>query len=368
MKLTKSTLTTFVSLFLVANSITLSSFAANKDSLMWMDKAREMHKRFLSVDTHTDTPFWFGKEGFSMRNREKNQMNVPKMNEGCLDGVFLAAFIRQQERDSVSSVKAVSKAENIIKNIYHQADINKDICGVALTSEDFLNLKKEGKKAFFIGIENGYAIGKDIKNIARFKKMGVNYITLCHSYDNDICDSSSKTKNEWGGLSPFGKEVVKEMNRQGVMIDMSHASDASFFDVLRLTKQPVICSHSSARAICKHNRNLSDDQLRALAKNGGVVQLCLLGAYINRDEKNACLDDAVRHIDHMVKVAGIDHVGIGSDFDGGGGLADCKGANDFIRITVKLLQKGYSEDDIAKIWGGNLLRVLDQVQAGASVK
>lgn len=340
----------------------------------WMEKARvfhqakEMHKRFASVDTHTDTPFWFKRPGFNIADREKNRVNLPKMEEGKLDGVFLAAFIGQGKRDDASLQQAVEKVNGLIEGIHQQAEKNKDLCGIAITADDLYRLKREGKKAFFIGIENGYGIGKDLSNIARFKKMGVNYITLCHSYDNDICDSSSKTKNEWNGLSPFGREVVAEMNRQGVMIDLSHASEKSFWDVIELSKAPIICSHSSAMAVCKHDRNLTDEQLKALAKNGGVAQVCLLDRYINSDYKNACLMDAIEHIDHMVKVAGIDHVGIGSDFDGGGGIIGCEADNDFIQITVKLIERGYSEEDIAKIWGGNLLRVMTEVQAAATAK
>lgn len=331
-------------------------------------QAKEMHKNFLSVDTHTDTPFWFKRAGFSIADRERNRVNIPKMDEGRLDGVFLAAFIGQGKRDDASLQEAVRKVTGLIEGIRQQAEVHKDLCGIAITSEEFARLKKEGKKAFFIGIENGYGIGKDLSNIAKFRAMGVNYITLCHSYDNDICDSSTHSKKEWNGLSPYGEEVVKEMNRQGIMIDMSHASEKSFRDVIKLSKVPIICSHSSAMAVCKSDRNLTDDQLRALAQNGGVAQVCLLDRYIRGDYKNASLTDAIEHIDHMVKVAGIDHVGIGSDFDGGGGIIGCQGDNDFIQITVKLIEKGYSEEDIAKIWGGNLMRVLDKAQASAAVK
>lgn len=328
--------------------------------------AKEMHARFLSVDTHTDTPFWFKRPGFSIADRERNRVNLPKMEEGRLDGVFLAAFIWQEKRDAASLQKAVDKTVSLIEGIYKEAEKNKDLCGIAVTPEDFVRLKREGKKAFFIGIENGYGIGKDLANIARFKKMGVNYITLCHSYDNDICDSSTHTKKEWDGLSPFGEEVVREMNRQGIMVDLSHAGENTFWDVLKLTDIPVICSHSSARALCDHDRNLTDEQLRALAKNGGVVQVCLLDAYIHPVKEKASVTDAVAHIDHIVKVAGIDHVGIGTDFDGGGGLIGCQGDNDLIQLTVKLIEKGYSEEDLAKLWGGNLMRVLNEVQVAAS--
>lgn len=192
--------------------------------------------------------------------------------------------------------------------------------------------------------------------------MGVNYITLCHSYDNDICHSSTHTEDATQGLTQFGREVVKEMNRLGIMIDISHASEGTFWDVIKYSAQPIIASHSSSKALCDHDRNLTDEQLRALAKNGGVAQLCLLDAYINKKPKAASICDAVKHLDHMIKVAGIDHVGIGTDFDGGGGLQGCNGDNDLINLTIKMIEKGYTEEDLRKIWGGNLLRVMKQVQ------
>lgn len=203
---------------------------------------------------------------------------------------------------------------------------------------------------------------KDLKNIKKYKQMGVNYITLCHSYDNDICHSSTHTEDATQGLTQFGREVVKEMNRLGIMIDISHASEGTFWDVIKYSTQPIIASHSSSKALCDHDRNLTDEQLRALAKNGGVAQLCLLDAYINKKTKAASICDAVEHLDHMIKVAGIDHVGIGTDFDGGGGLQGCKGDNDLINLTIKMIEKGYTEEDLRKIWGGNLLRVMKQVQ------
>ncbi|MDR1556679.1 MAG: gamma-glutamyl-gamma-aminobutyrate hydrolase family protein [Tannerellaceae bacterium] len=324
--------------------------------------AKEIHERILSVDTHTDTPLWFRMPGFNIAERERSRMNLPKMEEGKLDAVFLAAFIGQGKRDEASLQKATDRVSELIESIHRQVEQNADLCGLATTPADLVRLKKEGKKTIFIGIENGYAIGKDISRLAGFKKMGVTYMTLCHSYDNDICDTSTHTKKEWDGLSPFGEEVVREMNRLGLMIDLSHAGETTFRDVMERTTSPVICSHSSARALCDHDRNLTDDQLRTLAKNGGVVQVCLLDDYIHSDSRKASVVHAVEHIDHIVKVAGIDHVGIGSDFDGGGGLIGCEGHNDLIQITVKLLEKGYTEEDIAKIWGGNFLRVMQAVQ------
>ena len=218
------------------------------------------------------------------------------------------------------------------------------------------------KKAVFIGIENGYALGKNLQNISMFKEMGVSYITLCHNGDNDICDSA-RGKGEWGGLSPFGREVVREMNRTGVMIDVSHAAESTFYDVLQTSETPIIASHSSARALCDHPRNLTDDQLKALAAQGGVAQICLYKGFINPEAEKASLSDAVRHIQHIVEIAGIDHVGIGSDFDGDGELRGCAATNELINITVRLLEAGYTEADLRKLWGGNLLRVMTEAQA-----
>lgn len=325
------------------------------------NRAKDLHKRIFSVDTHCDTPLEFKKQGFDIGKREVNQVNIPKMEEGMLDAMFFAAYTAQGLRDKVSSQNTVNKIEGLIKGIHQQVEMNKDVCGIAVTRDDLKLLKKEGKKAIFIGIENGYGIGKDISNIGRFKDMGVNYITLCHTKPNDICDSSSD-KPEWNGLSPYGKEVIKEMNRLGLLIDVSHASEKTFWDVIELSSQPIIASHSSVQALCYHDRNLTDEQIKAIAENGGVVQICLVDLFINKNRKIASVTDAMDHIDYAVKIAGIDHVGIASDFDGGGGLIGCQGSNDMINLTVKLIERGYSDEDIAKIWGGNFLRVMDAVQ------
>lgn len=337
----------------------LFKFLVNKADTFKM--AKDIHTRILSVDTHTDTPLWFTRGNFSVGMRKSNQVSIQKMEEGKLDAQFLAAFLAQKELDEASSQKAVEKCHKMIEGIYADVAKYKDECGIALTEEDARRLKAEGKKAFFIGIENGYAIGKDIKNVKKYKDMGVLYMTLSHSYDNDICNSSSNTADASKGLTAFGRKVVKEMNKVGMMIDVSHVSEGTFWDVIKLSKDPIFASHSSVRALCDHDRNLTDEQLRALAKNGGVIQICIYGGYLNKDAKTASVDDVVRHIDHAVKVAGIDHVGIGSDFDGGGGVLGCAGDNDMINITVKLIEKGYSEEDLRKIWGGNFFRVMNQV-------
>ena len=337
----------------------LFKFLVNKADTFKM--AKDIHTRILSVDTHTDTPLWFTRGNFSVGMRKSNQVSIQKMEEGKLDAQFLAAFLAQKELDEASSQKAVEKCHKMIEGIYADVAKYKDECGIALTEEDARRLKAEDKKAFFIGIENGYAIGKDIKNVKKYKDMGVQYMTLSHSYDNDICNSSSNTADASKGLTAFGRKVVKEMNKVGMMIDVSHVSEGTFWDVIKLSKDPIFASHSSVRALCDHDRNLTDEQLRALAKNGGVIQICIYGGYLNKDAKTASVDDVVRHIDHAVKVAGIDHVGIGSDFDGGGGVLGCAGDNDMINITVKLIEKGYSEEDLRKIWGGNFFRVMNQV-------
>ena len=348
-------------------------FTANGDQLMGKlfkhliskaetyQKAKDIHARILSVDTHTDTPLWFTRGDFSVGKRKSNQVSIQKMEEGKLDAQFLGIFLAQKERDEASSQAAVEKCIKMIENTYADVAKYQDGCGIALTEEDAFRLKAEGKKAFFLGIENGYAIGKDIKNVKKFKDMGIQYMTLSHSYDNDICNSSSNTEDASKGLTAFGRKVVKEMNKVGMMIDVSHVSEGTFWDVIKLSKDPVFASHSSVRALCDHDRNLTDEQLRALAKNGGVIHICIYDGYLNNDAKAASVDDVVKHIDHAVKVAGIDHVGIGSDFDGGGGVPGCTGDNDMINITVKLIEKGYSEEDIRKIWGGNFFRVMNQV-------
>lgn len=325
-------------------------------------QAKDIHSRIFSVDTHCDTPMAFSRGG-SVGLRNRQQVSIPKMTEGFLDAQFLAAFLSQKELDDASMKAAVAKCQGIIDDIYTDVAKYPEYCGIAVTEEDAIRLKAEGKKAFFIGIENGYGIGNDLSNIKKYYDQGVNYMTLCHSYDNAICNSSTNTADENKGLTEFGKKVVKEMNRVGMVIDLSHASMGSFWDVMKYSKMPVVCTHSGAKDVFFHNRNLNDEQLRALAKNGGVIQICIFASYMSPDRTKTSIDDVIAHIDHCVKVAGIDHVGIGSDFDGGGGVLGCKASNDMIRITVKLLEKGYTEEMLRKIWGANFFRVMNTCRA-----
>ena len=323
-------------------------------------KASYLHEEMLSIDSHCDTPMQFT-PNFNLGLKQKDAaVDLVKMQEGKLDAVCMAAYLPQGKRDEESLLSATEYARQLLKSIYNQVEKNRDQVGIASNKASTLQLKKEGKKAILPCIENGYALGKDIENIKRFKEMGVVYITLCHNGDNEICDSA-KGNSEHNGLSPFGHKVVREMNRQGIMIDLAHASEKTFWDVLSLSESPVFTSHSSVKALCNHPRNLSDEQIKALAAQNGVIQLCLYDFFLSQ-QGGSDIHTVIRHIDHIVNLVGIDYVGIGSDFDGGGGIPGCQNASQLINITIELLRKGYSSEDIKKLWGENFFRVLEAVQ------
>ena len=327
--------------------------------------AKSIHRTILSIDSHCDTPQFFD-EDFDIGRQGPSKVNLPLMEMGHIDAAFLVAYQAQGERDDQSLQEASDFAFRRFRQIREQVALQEQRVGVATNTDDLIRLKKEGKKAFFIAVENGYAMGKDLRNLERFKEEGVTYITLCHNGSNDLCDSAVG-EPEWNGLSPLGKEAVKEMNRLGIMVDVSHASEATFYDVMKESSVPVIASHSSVRALCDHPRNLTDDQIRAIAAKGGVVQICLYNEFINPEPAKASIDDALEHIRYVADLVGVDYVGIGSDFDGGGELLGCRSSNELIQITVKLLGLGYTEPEIEKIWGGNLLRVMNAVQQAAGV-
>ncbi len=365
-------------------------------------KAERIHDNILSVDTHCDTPMRLLRGSFDLGARnDRSCVDFPKMKEGRLDAEFFAIFIGQGPRTPEDYEREHGRTLEVFDSIKASVARNQDIAGIALNPDDALRLKNEGKVAVFIGIENGYPIGTDITRIGQYYDLGARYITLCHSSNNDICDSSSdKGGPEHNGLSAFGEEVVREMNRVGMMVDVSHISDESFYDVLAVTKAPVIASHSSCRALCENPRNLNDDMLQALKKNGGVIQICILSDYLRQPVPNpeydakvrelreswrsmgeltmeqqekrweefsklkaqyvklATIEDAVNHIQHVIDVIGIDHVGIGTDFDGGGSIEGCTDASMMKNITKEMIRRGYSRDDIARIWGGNIMRVM----------
>ena len=374
-------------------------------------KAREIHDRVLTIDSHTDTPLRFTNQDYDIAEwhdarKGGGKIDIPRMEKGGLDAAFFAVFLGQNERNENGNQDAYDKAVMIFDSVYVALDRITDKAEIALTADDAYRLEKEGKRAIYLGIENGYPLGKEIEKIDYFYKRGARYITLVHTRNNDIADSSTDRKGEeHGGLSKFGEAVVKRMNRLGIMIDVSHASDSAFYDVLRLSKTPIIASHSCARAVCDNPRNLDDEMLRALAENGGVIQMCILSDYVKEIKQSqerldaekafrerhtdwsnytpeqrkkgiqewyqldvdypptlATVSDVVDHIDHIVKVAGIDHVGIGTDFDGGGGVEDCFDVSELPNITIELVKRGYTEDEIRKIWGGNFMRVFREVE------
>ncbi len=329
-------------------------------------EARRLHERILTLDSHCDTPMLFD-QGIRFHTRDpKILVDLHKMSEGHLDATIMVAYLKQQERTDEALLATTAKTDRILNKIEEMVAANCSYIDLARTPDDLQRLKRSGRKAVMLGIENGYAIGKDLTNVERFRRRGVVYMTLCHNGDNDLCDSA-KGNNEHGGLSDFGREVVKEMNRVGMMVDLSHASERSFYDALECSATPIVCSHSSCRALCDHPRNLTDEQMKALAHRGGVMQVTFYSGFL-RSDRPATVMDAIEHINHAVNVMGIDHVGIGTDFDGDGGIAGCASASELINLTRRLMGERYTEEEIAKLWGGNFLRVMRQVQQAGSVK
>lgn len=322
--------------------------------------ARSVHRRVLTLDSHCDTPMLFDEGAhFQVRTAGEPLVSLHKMREGYLDASFMVAYLKQMERDADSLKAATAKADRILDLIEERIGECSGYALIARTPDDLYRLKSLGEKAVVLGIENGYAIGSDISNVERFRNRGVAYMTLCHNGDNDICDSA-KGQNEHNGLSEFGRQVVLEMNRVGMMVDLSHAGEKSFYDAVEVSQAPIICSHSSARALCNHPRNLTDDQMKALAGVGGVAQVCMYDGFI-KEEPGANIHDAVRHIMHMIDVMGIDHVGIGTDMDGGGGLIGLEDASTLVNLTRLLMAQGLSFRDLEKIWGGNFIRVWREI-------
>ena len=330
------------------------------DEAVLYRRAREIHANIVTVDSHCDTPMLFD-GGYKLEERSANALvDLHKMYEGGLDVATMAAYLKQEARDEDSLRRATEKAWNLLNGIRTRVENNASYATLCSSPEEILPLKRSGKKIIMPAIENGYAIGTDLDNIKKFRDAGVVYMTLCHNGDNDICDSA-RGANEHGGLSLFGRKVVAEMNRVGMMIDLSHASEKSFYDVLEASTVPVVCSHSSCKALCDHPRNLTDAQLSAIASKGGVVQVTMYKGFLVKDG-DATLDDFMRHLEHAIKVAGVEHVGIGTDFDGDGTVVGCRDASQLIHVTRELLRRGYDNATIAAIWGENWLRVMSEVQ------
>lgn len=398
-------------------AIFLLSFCAGKEGRVSEEslekKAWEIHKKILTVDTHSDTAMMLLRGNWDPAERHdpalpgSGKIDLPRMKEGGLDAEFFAAFVNQGPKTDSGYAQAKERAEALIQAVKNMVQDNSNLIGLATSPEDAYRLKEQGKLIAFLGIENGYAIGRDLSLIKHFYNQGVRYITLCHTSDNDICDSSTdRSDPEDRGLSEFGQQVVEECNRVGMIVDISHASDRSFYQVLEASQAPIIASHSCARAVCDNPRNLSDEMIKALAAKGGVIQICFLSSYVKTPMPNperdqalkelrskygnwrriqdeelrrkvmeemqeinqkypvelATVQDLVDHIDHVVELVGVDYVGIGTDFDGGGGVQGCNDVSEMINVTVELLRRGYSETDIEKIWGKNFFRVFNQVE------
>ena len=395
------------------------------------ERAKKIHDKVITIDTHNDIKVVNFTAEKNYTQRLDNQVNLPKMEEGGLDVSWLIVYTGQDTLTEEGYAKAKDNAMAKFDAIRRLCqEIAPDKIELALTSDDVRRINASGKKAAMIGVENAYPIGEDLSNFERYQKLGARYISLSHNGHSQFCDSNTGEKDSvwlYNGLSELGKKAVAEMNRIGVMIDVSHPSKQSMEQMIQLTKAPIIASHSSARALCDHSRNLDDDQLKLMKENGGVVQTVAFSSYLNTkkheeraafmkgiyskvadsmgvdwyersqmgtlteaqiakfmenrpkvmehgDEMAAKIKDApaavnvedfVDHIDYMVDLIGIDHVGISSDFDGGGGIEGWNDASETLNVTLELVKRGYTEDEIAKLWGENLLRVLDEVQAVA---
>lgn len=379
-------------------------------------RATEIHQRVLTIDTHDDIPPNFATEEVDPGAPEGRQVTLPRMRDGGLDVAFFAVYVGQTERTEENYAKAEEAALVKFAAIHRMADtLYPAEIELAYSAADVTRIHDSGKLVAVIGIENGFVIGKNLSLLERYYQLGVRYITLAHGGHNDIADSSTPRdrlgdeEEEHGGISAFGEEVVAEMNRLGIMVDVSHISKNAMLDAARLSRAPVIASHSSTRALADHPRNMDDEQLLALKANGGVMQTVAFDSYVTipppekvaaraklredlglpprgfstltpeqRDAliqgfqeiddqwPGATVSDFVDHIDYAVDLIGIDHVGISSDFDGGGGVEGWDNAAETLNVTIELVRRGYTEEEIAQLWGGNLLRVWQEVELVAA--
>lgn len=363
------------------------------DEAAEFQKAKDVHRRVLTLDTHCDTPMFFPQGVDFGRRDPRILVDLHKMSDGRQDAVTMAAYLPQPKMGETFSSKIdlagimrynPRLAEKYVSNLQttvgisgssispaHYADLifdkieeivkaNQRCLSIARRPSDLYEDKRKGRKSILFAIENGLALEHDLANVKHFAQRGVTYITLCHNGDNDLCDSARGCKTH-DGVSDFGEKAIREMNRCGIMVDLSHAAEKSFWDALDISAKPIVCSHANCRALCDHPRNLTDDQLRALAQKGGVAHITLYHGFLRKEGGEATVLDAIAHLEHAIRVMGIDHVGIGTDFDGDGGVRGFADSSEVIAFT-RLLQRRYSERDIEKIWGGNWLRVMAAVQ------
>ncbi len=398
-----------------------------------IEKAKTIHENVITLDTHDDINVKNFTDTVNYTARLESQVNIPKMNDGGLDVSWMIVYTGQDSLNEKGYKKAYANAISKFEAIHRLVeDYAPDQIELALTSDDVRRIYASGKKVAMIGIENGYPIGTDISNVKKFYDLGGRYMSLAHNGHSQLSDSNTGEKdNIWlhNGLSELGKQVISEMNTYGMMVDISHPSKEANIQAIALSKAPVIASHSSARALCDHSRNLDEEVLKLLKENGGVVQTVAFSSYLNTEKVEAraaalkkinfeiadslgvkwydtreaitgldndtrtaffeyrrkVLDlsneraktiegfppavnvsDFVDHIDYLVKLIGVEHVGISSDFDGGGGIEGWNDASETFNVTLELVRRGYTEKEIGMIWSGNLLRVLDACQKVAS--
>jgi membrane dipeptidase len=335
-----------------------------------VERARGIHERVLTLDTHVD----INPANFTpARNYTQDlptQVDLPRLEAGGLDAVFLIVYVGQAaDLTPAGFDRAYAAALEKFAAIHRlTSELAPDRIGLARTADEVRRIHASGRRVALIGVENGYPLGTDLGRIGEFAARGARYLSLAHNGHNQLSDSNTGERDGvWlhGGLSPLGRRAIAELNRWGVLVDVSHPSRASMLESAALSRAPVIASHSAARALCDHSRNLDDEQLRALARTGGVVQVVAFGRYLRCGagaEGRATVADLVDHIDHAVRLIGIDHVGISSDFDGGGGVDGWSHAGETFNVTLELVRRGYTEDQIGRLWSGNLLRAMAEAE------
>ena len=342
-------------------------------------RARGIHDRVLTLDTHADINTSYFTATNNYTQDLDTQVNLPKMETGGLDVAWFIVYTGQGPLDEEGYAAAYANAIDKFDAIHRLAEeIAPDKIELAYTSADVRRLAAAGKKGAMIGIENAYPVGTDMSRIEEFYDRGGRYMSLAHNGHSQFSDSQTgEATNDYlhGGLSQMGRQAIAEMNRLGIMIDVSHPSKDSIMQSIELSRAPVIASHSSARALTDHTRNLDDEMLYAIRDNNGVAQATAFHTYVNEARRSflaegndnvlapvATVSDFIDHVDYMVELIGLDHVGISSDFDGGGGIEGWNDASETFNVTLELVRRGYTEEEIARLWSGNLLRVLDEVQ------
>ena len=336
-------------------------FTAQQDGqAQLLRRAGKLHDRIISIDTHTDTALKLVRDDVDLA---KVQADLAKLREGRVDCCFYPIFVDQGPLEDKSRDSAYLWARGKMEAIRAYIQARPKEAAVALTADDIVRNKKRRKLSLVMGLENGYPIGKDLSRLRDFYDLGTRIITLSHNYDNDICDASRYPNNTWGGLSPFGKELVREMNRLGIIVDCSHASTSTLYDCLELSTAPIICSHSCVHAIKDHPRNLTDDEIRAIAARGGVVQVTTgrwALSWLPHAQVN--ISSFCDHVEYIRNLVGVEYVGIGTDFDGGGGMNGLEDASKMKYITVELMRRGWTDRELGLFWGGNFLRVMRAVE------